>query len=150
MESSWGGPKKGKETYSTETEERSGRGLSGGRPEGGSGFTQEERSARILHAVTTNVETTTQLREEGIRQRQAREKRKKPKIIKRKESIANLVLRMDVKIDEAMEVMDLTLVGRARGKNTQQILFRNRLPIIGRRLRIQSFKSQRWQRIGSW
>lgn len=71
-------------------------------------FEQQEEAA--------NDATNTQVREEVSGKRKTGEKRKKQKFIKKKEFEANLVLGMDVQIEEAIEVAECTLVGRARGK----------------------------------
>lgn len=55
-------------------------------------------------------------RDETLGDKQTGEKRKKQKVIKQN-SEANLVLGVDVQIEEAMEVAEHTVVGRARGKN---------------------------------
>jgi len=52
---------------------------------------------------------------EGIQGEIPRVKRKKQKVVKQAPE-ANLILRVDVQIEEAMEVAESTVVGRARGK----------------------------------
>lgn len=58
----------------------------------------------------------TQAGEEGLVVNKSGEKRKKSKPIKKKDIEDNLVLGMDVQVEEAIEVAECTLVGRARGK----------------------------------
>lgn len=70
-------------------------------------------------------------KEEVAGDRQAGEKRKKQKLIKEKTE-ANLALGVDVQIEEAMEVAESTLVGRARGKNFSAQF-------------IQNWADQQWQ-----
>lgn len=61
--------------------------------------------------------TNAQAREETFEKGKIGEKRKKQKPIKKKKFEANLVLGMDVQIEDALEVAECTLVGRARRKS---------------------------------
>lgn len=56
-------------------------------------------------------------REEDSEQEKTGGKRKKSKPLKKKKIEGNLVLGMDVQVEDALEVVECTLVGRARGKS---------------------------------
>lgn len=76
-----------------------------------------EGQLELLSIEGINVKETRIEVGEGGRNETKRDKRKIGKMIKQKEVSPNLVLGVDIQIDGAMEVIEVTLVRRAKGKN---------------------------------
>lgn len=75
-----------------------------------------EGNLDFLPVASMNVEENSPWIGEGGKKGNTREKRKKNKLIKKKEISLNLVFGVDLQINEAMDTTEVILVGRAKGK----------------------------------